>query len=193
MAEYKQDIGHLKKTEMEEKLTKTELINLLNSYLSLLPSRWNSLQIYINIYIVTVTSIFTATIAGFATTSSTPNYILLSIGPIISFLISDLARKTIKRKNRHIKELIVVIAKIEYKLGLYENWGQSEDINQPWKKDESILYPEWVKIRITSGDNSQDFVDKFQTSSAKLAYHIFLLFQILSACILVFIILFLCQ
>ena len=156
----------------KNKIEKQDLLNLLGFYYQILPPRWQSLQTYINIYITLLSAILGVVIAGLDKFKTYPINFILEIGPMLILILSSYAKKIIKRQNEHIKEAIAMVAKIEYELGLYEKVSLIDGYNktQLWPNDESFILPRWVKLRIESGKNSEDFVKRFQESSAKYSY-----------------------
>jgi len=177
---------------IKNELTKSELISLLEIYSNLLPPRWSALHSYTNLYITLNTTIFGGTILGMNYFNTYPLITALFIGPLISFFISHLAKNTIKKHNELIKELVVVIAKLEFEIGLYEKClttNMNESL-RPWKDDNNFLVSKWINGRINSGDKSETFVKNFKGSSAKLIHRIFFIFQILAFFLLILLILY---
>ncbi|MEL6931170.1 MAG: hypothetical protein AAFO95_21495, partial [Cyanobacteria bacterium J06600_6] len=121
-------------SEDKYKLDKEDLIALLSSYMQILPPRWESFQSYVNIYVTLILGLFTVVIAGVKDFNTFPFNLLLLIGCYLIWILSKYAKETIKRQNSHIKELIVVIAKLEYQLGLYNKLEKRNDLaeNEPW-------------------------------------------------------------
>lgn len=175
----------LKITKMS--LSKDDAIKLLGSYLSILPSRWQGLQTYIAIYITLVTGIFSLLLASLKLSEQGATDIYIGLGTILIWLLSQFAKITIKKQNQHIKELIVVIAKLELEIGLYDLKMKEHSNIQLWKGDEYFITPKWVNDRIKSGNSSTDFILNFQGSSAKFAYYIFICFQAISIILLTYI------
>ncbi len=70
-------------------------------------------------------------------------------------MLSHYAKVIIKKQNAHIKELVVLTAKLEYQLSLYNTSQEKTDllVNKPWSEDESFLPPKWVNARLKGGKN----------------------------------------
>lgn len=167
-------------SEDKYKLDKADLITLLGSYMQILPPRWESFQNYITIYVTLILGLFTLVIAGVKDFNTFPLNLLLLIGSILILVLSDYAKKTIKRQNSHIKELIVVIAKLEFQLGLYDTSQERDNLteNKPWSEDKSFLPPKWIEQRLKSGKDSTKFIQELQPSTASISSNIFTGFQI---------------
>lgn len=159
-------------------LTDDQKIALLGSYLAILPPRWSSQQNYIAMYFTIVLAVF-----GFAA-SQVPTLMgdgleaLLSAPLLMAALISWFARRSITKQEKHIRELIVVTAKLEHSLGLFDNVS-SEASDQPWKGDEYVLPTSWVSSRLGSGEKSSQFINQDIGGTSRIASNIFLVFMIL--------------
>lgn len=177
-------------SEDKYKLDKADLIALLSSYMQILPPRWESFQNYINIYVTLILGLFTVVIAGIKDFNTFPLNLLLLIGSVLILVLCFAAKATIKRQNSHIKELIVVIAKLEYQLGLYDTSQERNDLieNKPWSEDTSFLPSKWIDPRLKQTD-SKTFIEEFQASTASISRKVFTIFQICAILISVFIVL----
>jgi hypothetical protein len=136
-------------------LTKADLIALLNSYLQLLPPRYQGLQSHISIHVTLVSGIFAVAVAGVKDFKVFPVNIFLLTGPTLIMMLSHYAKVIIKKQNAHIKELVVLTAKLEYQLSLYNTSQEKTDllVNKPWSEDENFLPPKWVNARLKGGKN----------------------------------------
>lgn len=164
-------------------LTDDQLISLLGHYLSTLPPRWRRLQNYVNIYTSIIVAILIATIGGFKLLSKGPISLLLLFGPVLALVLAEFAKRTVNRQHKHIKELIVMTAKLEYEIGLY-GLPKSEHGPDEWKPfpdDPTFIVPAWARSRKESGHTSDDFIDEFKWSSAKLTHRLFMVLQGASA------------
>ena len=153
-------------------ISKENLINLLGHYLSVLPPRWQSMQTYIALYITLVTSILGLLITGASSFKYSLEIFYLIPGYILLFMICRYAKITIKKQNKHLKELIVIIAKLENEIGLYTYKEKENDISL-WKNDKYFLTPKWIEARLKSGDSSNEFIDSFQESTVTYIYKLF--------------------
>jgi hypothetical protein len=176
----------------DRQLTKADLIALLNAYLQLLPPRYQSLQSHISIYVTLVSGIFAVTVAGVKDFKAFPVNIFLLTGPILIVMLSHYAKVIIRKQNAHIKELVVLTAKLEYQLGLYDNSQERVDLiaDKPWSEDNSLLPPKWVNSRLKSGKKSIEFIEEFQPSSSTTYYSVFSIFQCIALILAVLIIIF---
>jgi hypothetical protein len=94
-------------------------------------------------------------------------------------MLSHYAKVIIRKQNAHIKELVVLTAKLEYQLGLYDNSQERADLiaDKPWAEDDSFLPPKWVNSRLKSGKKSSEFIEEFQPNSSSTYYSVFSIFQ----------------
>jgi hypothetical protein len=163
-------------------LNKQDMITLFGYYISLLPSRWERAQNYFNFYVTLNVSIIGATIAGLTVFNHYPKNLVLIIGPILTFVVCIFAKKTIKRQDIHVRELVAMISKFGFELGLYEklNLHNPKNGKYLWSNDESFILPRWVNERMSAGERSEDFINDFKIGSRKFSYHLFTVFQIFS-------------
>lgn len=177
-------------SENKYRLDKTDLIALLSSYMQILPPRWESFQNYVNIYVTLILGLFSVVIVGVKDFGTFPTNFLSSFVCILILVLCFAAKATIKRQNSHIKELIVVIGKLEYQLGLYDTSQERDDLTEkkPWSDDTSFLPPQWIEPRLEK-NNSKAFVKEFQSSKASIFHNVFTAFQICAISMIVFILL----
>lgn len=177
-------------SEDNYKLNKEDLITLLGSYMQILPPRWESFQSYVNIYVTLILGLFSVVIVGVKDFSTFPTNFLSSFICILILVLCFAAKATIKRQNSHIKELIVVIGKLEFQLGLYDTSQERDNLieKKPWSDDTSFIPSQWIEPRLEN-ENSKAFVEKFQSSTASISLNIFTTFQIGAISLIVFILL----
>ncbi|MDA4848893.1 hypothetical protein [Hoeflea poritis] len=159
-------------------LNEDQKISLLTSYLSILPPRWSAQQNYIAMYFTIVLAVFGFAASQVTSLMSEGLQGLLSAPLLIAALISWFARRSITKQEKHIRELIVVTAKLEHNLGLFDSF-KSAHPNQPWDGDEFALPTSWVSSRLSSGDKSNEFINQEIGGTSRIASNIFLVFMVL--------------
>lgn len=160
-----------------EELSIQQKLELLTAYMHMLPPRWALLQNYTAMY-------FSITLAmlGFASVQALeylkigmPIFISISLLPAAS--LSFFAAASIKRQSKHIRELIVVVAKLEHTIGLYD-YVNAKEQSRPWCNDKSLIPQCWIDERQHFGDTSDAFIFAPLKGTPKIAcilfYFIFL-------------------
>lgn len=159
-------------------LNDDQKISLLSSYLAILPPRWSAQQNYIAMYFTIVLAVFGFAASQVAGLLSSGLEGLLCAPLLMAALISWFARRSISKQEKHIRELIVVTAKLEHSLGLYGPSSSSEG-EQPWKGDEYVLPTSWVSSRLQSGEKSAHFINQEIGGTSRIASNIFFVFVVL--------------
>ncbi len=172
-------------------LEKSDMLALLQIYWSELSQRRSIQQNYATIYVTLLSTIVGASVAGASLVTTFPQNLFITIGPILSFFIAHYAKDTILRQDSHVREVIALIAKIENYLGLYGKIAVRGDGEKAelWPGDKSFIIPRWVDARTQSGQFSEDFIRKKPGGTARNLYRTFLIIQILSLILLIYIIL----
>jgi len=170
------------------KISREELFSLLSMFMEGFPGRWERCNTFISIYTTIILSIFGATVVGI--TSFTGHHLLyLLISPALNISIIIYAKKTIKKQGKEIKEYIAMIAKIQFQLGLYENFNEHIPLNGKylWIDDDSFILPRWVRGRMDSGKTSEEFIRKFGIGGLRHSLHMFNIFIIINVLFILFI------
>lgn len=169
----------------DEKLSYQQKLELLTAYMQMLPPRWALLQNYVAMY-------FSITLAmlGFASVQALeyvkigmPIFVSLSLLPAAA--LSFFAVASIKRQNIHIRELIVVVAKLEQTLGLYD-YVNTKGQSRPWKDDVALIPQCWIDDRQRFGERSDGFISAPLKGTSKIACTLFYLIFIISVSLGVF-------
>lgn len=153
-------------------ITKDECRDLLKSYLSILPPRWAAMQTYIAMYFTLISAILAFSFTQLDTFVKEGRIALLSLPFFVVSLIAFFAVSSVRKQDKHIKELIVFIAKLEHAIGLYGLDESKADL-KPWPLDPHFLTPRWVKARLTSGPESEGFINAPLGGTARHACQIF--------------------
>lgn len=159
-------------------LNEDQKIALLSSYLAILPPRWSAQQNYIAMYFTIVLAVFGFAASQVSALMNDGLQGLLSAPLLVAALISWFARRAVTKQEKHIRELIVVTAKLEHSLGLYDSVSSTVS-DQPWKGDKHALPTSWVSSRLGSGEESSEFINQDIGGTSRIASNIFLVFMIL--------------
>lgn len=160
-----------------DELTKEDKISLLAAYLSILPPRWSAQQNYIAMYFTIVIAVFGFAASQVVVLLKNDMPIILCLPLLIAALISWFSRRSISKQEKHIRELIVVTAKLEHSLRMHENLIAPIDL-KPWSDDEHLLPAAWVKSRLHSGNLSERFIQQEIGGTSGIAATIFLVFAV---------------
>lgn len=137
--------------------SRAEAIQLLGYYYSLAPPRWQNLQSFVSVFITVDLALLGATVSVLDKFNRWPGNLVLVTAPITAFVIGALAKTAIRKQDRHIRELIVVIGHLEQYLGL-NSAPPMQGQRDFWPDDTSFLPTRWVGPR-TRSRSSDEFVE----------------------------------
>ena len=121
-------------------------------------------QSRIEFYVSIISALMTVTVAGAFKAASWYQYLFVTVGPILIFVVSEIAIGGTFRLYQRFLESITMRAKIEQIIGLTEEAAhQSEDEYWPL---EPIIPMRYLKARRESA-SSEEFIEKF----SKAGYH----------------------
>lgn len=158
-------------------LSRAEAIQLLGHFLSIAPPRWQNLQSFINVYITVDLTVLGATFIGLGKFSDWPKNMILLVAPASAIVIAHLAKETIKRQERHIRELIVVTAHLEEVIGLHNAMSTASSI---WPGDTHILPQPWLDSRLKHETSAEFINNPTPGGTAKAALRMFTWLQIVA-------------
>ena len=158
-------------------LTRAEAIQLLGYFLSLGPPRWQNLQSFINVYITVDLTVLGAAIIGFNEFSSFPKNLVLLVAPVSAIVIARLAKETITRQERHVRESIVVTAHLEQIIGLPDTKPLGSSM---WPDDTSIIPKRWMDSRLKHETSDEFINDPAHGGTANAAIQTFSWLQIVA-------------
>lgn len=168
-------------------LTREESLTALGHYLAILPPRWANQQVVISTYITLCAAILALSITGAqASAGEWPGSFLVT-GPLAAGVIADLAKKTIAKQEKHIREVIVVVAKLEAALGLDKIVQTEPGSPRFWPADHSLLPTSWMSSR-TRDQTSEAFINGPLGGTSKASCTAFTLIQILALIIAVMVV-----
>jgi hypothetical protein len=161
------------------KLTRAEAIQVLGYYLSMAPPRWQNQNSFLGVFISADLTVLGATLIGLSKFSSWPKNLILLVAPVSALVIAELAKKILKGQERHVRELMVVIAHLEDFIGL------RDAINRPansdlWPKDTYILPTRWVKSRLTHESSDAFINDRKSGGTVRASVLMFIWLQIVA-------------
>lgn len=160
-----------------------EKVELLGHYLAILPERWAQMQNYVAVYLSLITSLLAGMMVALDLFQGSISYfIAVLLGPVLICVFAQFAKTTVRKQAKNVRELIVLLAKIEYELGLYAI-PVSDDSRRPWPKDETFMPPCWVRSRQDMGEHSDDFINSLPDSTGLTAIRLFKMLQVSSVLI----------
>lgn len=150
-------------------VSRSEAIELLGFYYTLAPPRWQNLQSVVNVFVTVTLALLAATVGALDKFSQWPVNLVLVAAPMTAFVIGHLAKSTIRKQDRHIRELIVVIGHLEEFIGLTLSppGGSSRRF---WPGDVAFLPKRWTVDRSTDR-LSDDFVERRRLGGTAGAAH----------------------
>jgi len=162
-------------------LSRAEAIELLGYYLGILPPRWQNLQSFVGVFVTVDLTVLGATFIGLARFSTWPKNVLILLAPIAAIVVGHFAKETLRRQDRHIRELIVVIAHLEEYIGLHKPIPHSKELF--WPLDHSFLPQRWISAR-RKHSSSDDFItDPLPGGTVKASMRMFSWLQILAVAV----------
>lgn len=116
-----------------------EMIDLYKVFIQ--QEQWNSKMHmdYAKWFLGINSSILAVTIAGMFKSDIWYEFVILTIGPILIFYLSEFANKTTERFYNRFLEAIISKSKIESKLGLLENSAPKSSAGLSWGNEPLIL------------------------------------------------------
>lgn len=151
-------------------LTRAEAVTLLGYFLSMAPGRWQNLQSFVNVYITVDLTVLGATFVGLAKFSAWPKNAILLVAPISAIVIAHLAKETVGRQERHIRELIVATVHLEQIIGLHDIKPAESSL---WPGDTHILPRKWIDSRLKHGTSHEFINDPAHGGTAKASIQMF--------------------
>ena len=164
-------------------LSRAEAIQLLGHYLQLAQPRWATLQSFVSLFVTVNLGVLAATVAGIQAFATWPRNLIILAGPISSALIAGIAKRTVRRQDVHVRELVIVIARLEQYVGLdvLSPRRRGTEATSWWPDDEAFLPPPWIRYR-SQDSSSQGFLDvKRLGSTSRNSVAMFTIVQVMSA------------
>ena len=158
-------------------LTRAEAIQLLGYFLSLGPPRWQNLQSFVNVYITVDLTVLGATLIGFSGFSSWPKNLVLLVAPVSAIVIARLAKETLTKQERHIRENIAMVAHLEQVIGLH---GIKPPVSSMWPDDTSIVPKRWTDSRLKHKTSDEFINDPVHGGTVNAAMQTFSWLQIVA-------------
>jgi len=164
-------------TSEPAELSRAEAIQLLGQFLSMVPPRWQNLQSFVNVYITVDLTVLGATLIGLNKFSSWPRNVILLVAPISAIVIAQLAKETLRRQERHIRELIVATAHLEQLIGLHDVKPAASSL---WPGDTHILPQRWIDSRLKHETSDAFINDPTPGGTVKASMRMFSWLQIVA-------------
>ena len=138
-------------------------------------------QTRVKFYTSVISVLLAATVAGIVKSAVWYHYLFISVGPILTYLVSNIAVDGTFRLYQRFLESVTMRAKIEQVLGLTDNHEARQGDKKFYWSKEPIVPPRHLKAR-RDCISSEEFIKKY----SKAGYHrstfqLFRSFQILSA------------
>jgi hypothetical protein len=159
------------------KLSRSEAIQLLGYFLSMAPPRWQNLQSFVNVYITVDLTVLGATLVGLDKFSTWPKNLVLLVAPASAIVIAYLAKETLRRQERHIRELIVTTAHLEQLIGLHDAMPAASSL---WPGDTHILPQRWLDSRLKHETSDAFINDPAPGGTVKASMRMFSWLQIVA-------------
>lgn len=163
-------------------LTRAEGIELLGQYRAMSPPRWQNLQAFVAVFITVDLTVLGASAAAFEKFTKWSQIPLLLVGPITAFVFAVLAKQTIRKQEAHIREIVMICARLEEFLDLHRLPPVPGKPGQPavfWPGDVSFFPDVWMQSR-TKHATSTEFIQSGLGGTSTAASRMFLWIQLVS-------------
>ena len=138
---------------------------------------------FVSLFVTVNLGVLAATVAGIQAFATWPRNLIILAGPISSALIAGIAKRTVRRQDVHVRELVIVIARLEQYVGLdvLSPRRRGTEATSWWPDDEAFLPPPWIRYR-SQDSSSQGFLDvKRLGSTSRNSVAMFTIVQVMSA------------
>lgn len=166
--------------EPASELSREDALRLLGYYLPLAPPRWQTQQAFISVFVTVDIAILAASIGVLDKFLDWPRNLILLMGPIAAFGVALLAKRALRSQERRIRELIVVIARLEELVGLDRPMYAEKPESAIWPDDNAVLPDRWMMLR-RAHSHSKEFIENSELGgTGKAALQMFTLLQVIA-------------
>jgi hypothetical protein len=165
-------------TTAKAPLSRSEAIELLGYYLEILPPRWQNLQSFVGVFVTVDLTVLGATFLALARFSTWPKNVFILLAPIAAIVVAHFGKETLRRQDRHIRELIVLIAHLEEYIGLHHSYRSGEGLF--WPQDKALLPQRWIDARIRHACSEDFIADPAPGGTVKASMRMFSWLQFLA-------------
>ena len=138
-------------------------------------------QTRVKFYTSIISALLVATVAGILKSTEWHHYLLMLVGPTLSFFVSVIALDGTFRLYQRFLESVSMRAKIEQIIGMTKQTKFQEDNVPSYWDNESIVPPRHLQSRIES-KSTENFIKTYSKKGYhRSTHHLFRIFQILSA------------